>query len=103
MQEKNTASTLNRVILADSFAEADEVVVSQIARLELLPPERRLNPEKLMEDLKNSGKTAAYLPDVDAIVSHVTRRAQGGEVVVVFSNGGFGGIYGKLLEGLGRK
>ena len=89
--------------LADSFAEADEVIVSQIARLELLPPEQRLNPEKLMADLKSSGKIAAYLPDVDAIVSHVTRRAQGGEVVVVFSNGGFGGIHGKLLEGLGRK
>ena len=27
--------------------------------------------------------------------------AQGGDVVVVFSNGGFGGIHGKLLERLG--
>jgi UDP-N-acetylmuramate: L-alanyl-gamma-D-glutamyl-meso-diaminopimelate ligase len=89
--------------LADSFADADEVVVSQIARLELLAPQDRLNPEKLMEDLKGSGKTAAYLPDVEAIVNHVVRGAQGGEVVVVFSNGGFGGIHGKLLERLGRK
>src|SRR4051794_2900351 len=89
--------------LADSFADADEIVVSQIARLELLPPEERLNPEKLMQDLKESGKTAAYLPDVDSIVNHVTRGAQGGEVVVVFSNGGFGGIHSKLLERLGRK
>ena len=37
--------------LADSFADADEVVVSQVARLELLPPEERLSPEKLMQDL----------------------------------------------------
>jgi hypothetical protein len=28
---------------------------------------------------------------------------QGGEVVVVFSNGGFGGIHGKLLERLGHR
>jgi len=89
--------------LADSFADADEVVVAQVARLELLSPEERLNPDQLMQDLKESGKTAAYLPDVEAIVEHVTRSAQGGEVVVVFSNGGFGGIHSKLLDRLGRK
>jgi UDP-N-acetylmuramate: L-alanyl-gamma-D-glutamyl-meso-diaminopimelate ligase len=89
--------------LADSFAEADEVVVAQIARLELLAPNERLDPEKLMQDLKGAGKPAAYLPDVATIVDYVTGRVQGGEVVVVFSNGGFGGIHAKLMERLGRK
>ena len=56
-----------------------------------------------MVDLKALGKDAAYLPDVDAIVDHVGKSAQGGEIVVVFSNGGFGGIHGKLLERLGRR
>ncbi len=88
--------------LADSFADADAVVIAQVARLELLAPEERLNPEKLIQDLKDAGKNAAYLPDADAIVAHVAKNAQGGEVVVVFSNGGFGGIHGKLLERLGR-
>jgi UDP-N-acetylmuramate: L-alanyl-gamma-D-glutamyl-meso-diaminopimelate ligase len=89
--------------LAESFEDADAVVVAQVARLEQLPPEERLNPEKLMQDLKAAGKNAAYLPDVDAIVSYVAQSAQGGEVVCVFSNGGFGGIHGKLLERLGRR
>ena len=79
------------------------MVVSQVARLELLKPEERLDPEKLMVDIKGAGKDAAYLPDVDAIVAHVAGRAQGGDLVVVFSNGGFGGIHGKLLERLGRR
>ena len=68
-----------------------------------LPPEERLNPEKLMQDLKASGKDAAYLPDADAIVAHIAQNAQGGDIVCVFSNGGFGGIHGKLLERLGKK
>src|SRR5690349_7556420 len=89
--------------LAESFADADEVVVSQIARLELLPADERLDPEKLMRDLATAGKAAAYLPDVDSILNHVASRVQGGEVVVVFSNGGFGGIHSRLLERLGRK
>ena len=89
--------------LAASFAQADGVVVSQVARLEQLAPDERLNPEKLMADIKASGKDAAYLPDVDSIVSHMGTKVQPGDMVVVFSNGGFGGIHGKLLERLGRR
>jgi len=89
--------------LANSFADADAVIVAQIARLELLSPADRLNPEKLMQQIGATGKPTAYLPDADAIVDHVGRHAQGGDVVVVFSNGGFGGIHGKLLQRLGRR
>jgi UDP-N-acetylmuramate: L-alanyl-gamma-D-glutamyl-meso-diaminopimelate ligase len=89
--------------LAASFADADVVIVSEVARLEQLAPEERLNPEKLMQDLKAAGKDAAYLPDADAIVAHLAKTADGGDVVVVFSNGGFGGIHAKLLQRLGGK
>jgi UDP-N-acetylmuramate: L-alanyl-gamma-D-glutamyl-meso-diaminopimelate ligase len=88
--------------LAASFADADAVIVAQVARLEMLAPEERLNPEKLMQQLGAGGKPAAYLPDVDAIVTHIGQQARGGDVVVIFSNGGFGGIHGKLLQRLGR-
>src|ERR1041384_5275792 len=50
--EPRTNTTRRNVFqneLADAFADADSVVVSQIARLELLAPEERLNPEKLMQ------------------------------------------------------
>jgi len=36
-------------------------------------------------------------------VAHLARHAQGGEVICVFSNGGFDGIHGKLLAQLGRR
>ena len=103
--EPRTNTTRRNVFqteLASAFADADSVVISQIARLELLSPSERLNPEQLMTDLKNAGKNAAYLPDVEAIVAHVAKNAEGGQVVCVFSNGGFGGIHGKLLERLAR-
>jgi len=89
--------------LATAFADADAVVVAEVARLEQIAPEERLNPEKLMQDLKASGRDATYLPDADSIVAHVAKKVQGGDIVVVFSNGGFGGIHAKLLERLGRK
>ncbi len=86
--------------LVDAFADADWVVVSQVARLELLQPHERLDPARLMQDLKNAGKNAAYLPTVETIVEHVARSVQGGEVVCVFSNGGFGGIHARLMDRL---
>jgi UDP-N-acetylmuramate: L-alanyl-gamma-D-glutamyl-meso-diaminopimelate ligase len=89
--------------LAIAFADADAVVVAEVARLEQIAPEERLNPEKLMQDLQASGREATYLPDADSIVAHVAKNVQGGDIVVVFSNGGFGGIHGKLLERLGRR
>jgi len=88
--------------LASAFADADAVVVSEVARLEQIPISERLSPEKLMQDLKTSGKDATYLSDVDLIVTHVAKNAQGGDIICVFSNGGFGGIHGKLLERLGK-
>jgi UDP-N-acetylmuramate: L-alanyl-gamma-D-glutamyl-meso-diaminopimelate ligase len=89
--------------LAESFREADAVLVSQIARLELLKPEERLDPQRLMQDLQGAGKAAWYLPDADAIVRHLQREAVGGDVICVFSNGGFGGIHEKLLASLGAR
>ena len=89
--------------LPAAFNLANSVVISQVARLEQLAAGERLNPEKLMQDIKASGKDAAYLPDADAIVTHIAKHAMGGDVVVVFSNGGFGGIHGKLLDRLGKR
>ena len=86
-----------------AFGQADAIVISQVARLEQLNAEERLDPEKLVADLKAAGKNTTYLPDADAIVSHMVKSAQGGDIVCVFSNGGFGGIHGKLLERLGRR
>jgi len=76
------------------------VVVSQVARLELLSPGERLDPNRLIDDITSGGRAAAYLPDAEAIVEHLRRNVQGGDVVCVFSNGGFGDIHNKLLRRL---
>ena len=46
------------------------------------------------------GTEAAYLPDADAIATHVVATAKPGDVICVLSNGGFGGVLEKLLVGL---
>ena len=87
--------------LVDALERADAVVVAEVARLEQLPLGERLDPEKLMQDLRLTGKPAAYLPTVESILDHVGSGARPGDVVCVFSNGGFGDIHNRLLARLG--
>jgi UDP-N-acetylmuramate: L-alanyl-gamma-D-glutamyl-meso-diaminopimelate ligase len=89
--------------LADSFQDADAVIIAQVARLEMLKAEERLDPQKLLQSISAAGKTTAYLPDADAIAGHLKKEAAGGDVICVFSNGGFGGIHEKLLAALGAR
>ncbi|MBI5387137.1 MAG: UDP-N-acetylmuramate:L-alanyl-gamma-D-glutamyl-meso-diaminopimelate ligase [Verrucomicrobia bacterium] len=103
--EPRTNTTRRNVFQNDlplAFDAADVIVVAQVARLEQVPAEERLDPEQLMNDLRTLGKDAAYLPDVPAIIEHVCRNLSGGDIVVVLSNGGFGGLHEKLLARLRR-
>jgi UDP-N-acetylmuramate: L-alanyl-gamma-D-glutamyl-meso-diaminopimelate ligase len=84
---------------ARAFAGADEVVIASVFRSSL-PPEERLSEDQLVADLTRGGTSARHLRDVDTIVAAVAREARPGDLIVVMSNGGFGGIHGKLLEAL---
>ncbi|HEV8543336.1 MAG TPA: UDP-N-acetylmuramate:L-alanyl-gamma-D-glutamyl-meso-diaminopimelate ligase [Verrucomicrobiae bacterium] len=87
--------------ITEALAMADGVVVAQVARLEQLQPHERLDPERLIRSLQESGRRAFYLPNADAIVERLASEVRKGEVVCVFSNGGFGGIHEKLLRQFG--
>ena len=64
--------------------------------LDLLASE--INSDIAGKDVKiNSSR---HLPTVDAIVDEVSREAREGDLVVIMSNGAFGGIYQKLLSAL---
>jgi UDP-N-acetylmuramate: L-alanyl-gamma-D-glutamyl-meso-diaminopimelate ligase len=83
--------------LTDALAMADGIAVAQVARLDQLRPEERLDPERLIADLQRAGRPAFYLPTADAIVEQLRNAAKYRDVICVFSNGGFGGIHEKLL------
>jgi UDP-N-acetylmuramate: L-alanyl-gamma-D-glutamyl-meso-diaminopimelate ligase len=102
--EPRTNTTRRKVFqneIGEALGLADGVAVSQVARLELLAPEDRLDPERLIADLQAGGKPAFYLPTADAIVEKLGECVKPGEVICVFSNGGFGGIHDKLLGRFG--
>src|SRR3989441_2566302 len=75
--------------LPDALKLADGVFISQVARLEQIPEEERLNPEAVVDAIARAGHPAFYVQSADAIVDRIVPMLRAKDVVVVFSNGGF--------------
>jgi UDP-N-acetylmuramate: L-alanyl-gamma-D-glutamyl-meso-diaminopimelate ligase len=89
---------------ADALAGADRVVIS------IVPPEplysatgevtEYLDAARIAADLRARGVEAAAIDGVPAIVDQLAANAEPGDVVLVMSNGEFGGLWTKLLDRL---
>jgi UDP-N-acetylmuramate: L-alanyl-gamma-D-glutamyl-meso-diaminopimelate ligase len=94
------SNTLRRKVLqqelARSLALADEVVVAGVFRSEAIPENERMDLSALAADIQKYGGHARLIDDADGIVRTVAPEMRSGDVVVILSNGGFGGIYEKL-------
>ncbi|MRV74553.1 UDP-N-acetylmuramate:L-alanyl-gamma-D-glutamyl-meso-diaminopimelate ligase [Duganella sp. FT92W] len=56
----------------------------------------------LGQALATMGDVASAYEDLDAMVQAIVKQARPGDHIVVMSNGGFGGVHGKLLEALAQ-
>jgi UDP-N-acetylmuramate: L-alanyl-gamma-D-glutamyl-meso-diaminopimelate ligase len=86
--------------LAQSLSAADGVYIAEIARKDQIDPITRLDPAKIVSDIKTAGKEAYFLADGEAIMKDLLPRLKSGDVVAVFTNGSFGGLVPKLAEAL---
>ncbi|MCK5809881.1 MAG: UDP-N-acetylmuramate:L-alanyl-gamma-D-glutamyl-meso-diaminopimelate ligase [Cocleimonas sp.] len=76
--------------LAESLSVADQIVLYQ-------PDNVDWEMQSLLEEL---GSHARLYRDIDQLVADVVKTANAGDQLLVMSNGGFGGIHDKLLQGL---
>jgi len=100
--EPRSASACRRIFqneFVSAFRSADETLIAGVYRSSL-PQEERLSTDALIADLRSAGQHARCIPTVDEIVATVSAESRPGDLVVVMSNGGFGGIHAKLLEAL---
>ena len=86
--------------LADALAGADRVVLSEVEDPGKVPEADRLDPQALIAEVRQRGPEAWLEPGADAIVARTVPQAMSGDVLLVLSNGGFGGIHRKLIEAL---
>jgi UDP-N-acetylmuramate: L-alanyl-gamma-D-glutamyl-meso-diaminopimelate ligase len=85
-----------------AFAGADEVILAALFHPERYDKNTAIDLAQMVRDLSVGGKTAKNLKDADAIVQDLAPRLKPRDVVLVMSNGGFGGIHQKLLDAIAR-
>ena len=100
--EPRSASSCRRVFqddFAQAFSAADEVVFAPVFRSKL-PEAERLSLPDLVEALHAQGRSARAAASLDEIVTTIVGGHRDGDLVVMMSNGGFGGIHRRLLDAL---
>ena len=101
------SNTSRRRVFQDEFvsalAAADEAVLAQVfpKASDPIPPEERLAPETLVNDLRARGVPAQVIDGPPAIRDYLVASARPGDVIVVMSNGAFGGLPALVAESLG--
>jgi UDP-N-acetylmuramate: L-alanyl-gamma-D-glutamyl-meso-diaminopimelate ligase len=94
------SNTSRRNALQPELIEADGSIVAAVNQPEKVPPGQLLDVDAVVAAVRTAGRQAYHEPNVDAIIARLKPLAQEGDVVIVFSNGGFDGIHQKLLDRL---
>lgn len=86
--------------LIEAMKEADGSIIAAVNMPEKVPAHLRLDVDAVVATLTAMGRMSYHEPDVDAIIDRLKALAREGDVIIVFSNGGFDGIHAKLLDRL---
>jgi UDP-N-acetylmuramate: L-alanyl-gamma-D-glutamyl-meso-diaminopimelate ligase len=100
------SNTSRRRVFQHEYVEAllaaEQVILGGVLRKDSdqVAEEELFSPAQLVADLRRRGGTARCLDSADAIAATIAREAVAGDVVVMMSNGDFGGLRGKLIAAL---
>jgi UDP-N-acetylmuramate: L-alanyl-gamma-D-glutamyl-meso-diaminopimelate ligase len=88
---------------AHSFTGADRVAVKVPEPHDQVPMNEQLNVDAVVADLRRQGIAAEASTDVGELVRRVSTEVTSGDVVLVMSNGAFGGFIPSLLSELEQR
>ena len=98
------SATSRRNIFEDAYyralGKADAAGVSSHPRLAEIPEEERFEPQRLLAKLKATGKRTVFGETAAELHDELLRESLPGDVVILFSNGDFGGLSHRLVESL---
>lgn len=101
--EPRTATTRTNQIepeLIKALQQADRVIIAPVNQPERVEEANRLSPSRVSNVLHGMG-VISYAPEnVDKIIETLMKEVHPKDVILIMSNGGFGGIYKKLKEQL---
>ncbi len=82
--------------ITDALAQADEVWIGPINRANSIPQESRLNREAIVNELGKRAVHGQFSDNVEDIVEDLKSRTTAGDLVLIMSNGAFGGLYSSI-------
>ncbi len=98
------SATSRRKVFQKAYVEAfnysDEIILAEAFDQAKIAEEDRFSVQELIEDLKATGKKATAFRTADEIVGYLKSNAKTKDVILIMSNGGFDGIYKKLMDSL---
>jgi UDP-N-acetylmuramate: L-alanyl-gamma-D-glutamyl-meso-diaminopimelate ligase len=86
--------------LEESLSIADRIVLGPLHRREKIPAENRLDVDLLLANLNRRGLSATSLDSLYGAAGKVMDSLEPGDVVVIMSNGAFGGLTGELAANI---
>jgi UDP-N-acetylmuramate: L-alanyl-gamma-D-glutamyl-meso-diaminopimelate ligase len=89
--------------LAGALATADAAILGSVHRQQLLSDEERLSPERVVAEVRATGKTAEAFGSAEEIAEYLAEKTQPGDLALVMSNGSFDGLCNLLLQGLSER
>jgi UDP-N-acetylmuramate: L-alanyl-gamma-D-glutamyl-meso-diaminopimelate ligase len=96
------SATARRKIFEKEFLEAlalaDRIILPDPIDRGDIPKEKLFSSKNVISELNSRSKKAYNITDVDEIVNKLSVEAKPSDIIIIMSNGGFGGIYKKLLS-----
>ncbi|MFN7730019.1 MAG: UDP-N-acetylmuramate:L-alanyl-gamma-D-glutamyl-meso-diaminopimelate ligase [Bdellovibrio sp.] len=104
--EPRSATSRRKVFQQDyltAFSGAHETLIAQAFDQSKIDAGDRFSSDELVAELKARGGKAGVFTSADEIVGYLLQQSKPGDGILIMSNGGFDGIYQKLLSGLARR
>jgi UDP-N-acetylmuramate: L-alanyl-gamma-D-glutamyl-meso-diaminopimelate ligase len=88
---------------ATAFTGADLATIREPEPHDKVPADQQLSVPKIVTELDAQGIVASSSKDVNELVQKVSTEARSNDLILVMSNGSFGGFIPSLLEALGKR
>ena len=86
--------------LVSALATADGAVLGTVHRQQLLSEAERLSPERVVTAVRAAGKIGEALGSAEEIAEYLAEKTRPNDLLLVMSNGSFGGLCDLLLQRL---
>ena len=81
-----------------ALAGADEIILGPVYRADTIPEARRLDRAAVCRGLRSRGLAASHFEDAESIARYLYESTIPADVVLICSNGAFGGLYARLRQ-----